>query len=192
MACLPNIDAETIYKISSDAASLTHGHPAARQSSGAFSWLIHALVMGGLGAARGRRLRPGPRRRRAERRRRSVWPGLEAALTLSAHDGEPLTAIPSPMRWGWVGWPKRLWLWPCTLFWPRRPRRVSPVDHFLAAIRLAANHSGDSDSTAVDRREHPWCLLRRSRPAAVVVDHGRGTRLIRHLGAEFIKLTTGE
>ena len=43
---VPYIPAEAVYKLSADAASLTHGHPAARQSSGIFSLVIHALAAG--------------------------------------------------------------------------------------------------------------------------------------------------
>ena len=43
---VPHIAAEAVYKLSADAASLTHGHPAARQSAGIFSLLIHALAAG--------------------------------------------------------------------------------------------------------------------------------------------------
>jgi len=43
---VPHIASDAVYKLSSDAASLTHGHPSARQSAGIFSLLIHRLVSG--------------------------------------------------------------------------------------------------------------------------------------------------
>src|SRR5512141_581020 len=43
---IPYISAEAVYKLSADAASLTHGHPAARQGAGVFSLVIHALTAG--------------------------------------------------------------------------------------------------------------------------------------------------
>lgn len=43
---VPHIDSAMVSKISSDAASLTHGHPAARQAAGLFSSLIHHLCAG--------------------------------------------------------------------------------------------------------------------------------------------------
>ncbi|KUM38504.1 ADP-ribosylglycohydrolase family protein [Arthrobacter sp. EPSL27] len=43
---IPYIAADAVYKLSADAASLTHGHPAGRQSAGAFSLVIHALAAG--------------------------------------------------------------------------------------------------------------------------------------------------
>ncbi len=42
----PHISREAVYKLSSDAASLTHGHPSARLSAAAFSLLIHNIVAG--------------------------------------------------------------------------------------------------------------------------------------------------
>src|SRR6478735_8794703 len=44
---VPHIPADAVYKLSADAASLTHGHPCARQSAGVFSLLIHSLVQDG-------------------------------------------------------------------------------------------------------------------------------------------------
>jgi len=43
---IPHITPDAVYKLSADAASLTHGHPSARQSAGTFSLLIHHLVSG--------------------------------------------------------------------------------------------------------------------------------------------------
>lgn len=43
---VPHIEAAMVSKISSDAASLTHGHPAARQAAGLFSGFIHHLCAG--------------------------------------------------------------------------------------------------------------------------------------------------
>ncbi|MFJ6155666.1 ADP-ribosylglycohydrolase family protein [Pseudarthrobacter sp. NPDC092184] len=43
---IPHIAPDAVYKLSADAASLTHGHPAARQAAGIFSLLVHRLVSG--------------------------------------------------------------------------------------------------------------------------------------------------
>ncbi|MEO5779960.1 MULTISPECIES: ADP-ribosylglycohydrolase family protein [Arthrobacter] len=43
---IPHIEPATVYKLSADAAALTHGHPAARQGAGIFSLLIHAVTAG--------------------------------------------------------------------------------------------------------------------------------------------------
>lgn len=43
---VPHIESPMVFKISTDAASLTHGHPSARQAAGLFSSLIHHLCAG--------------------------------------------------------------------------------------------------------------------------------------------------
>ncbi len=187
---LPHVDAETIYKMSSNAASLTHGHPAARQSSGAFSWLIHGLVIGAL-----------PLREAAEsaRARAVAEPSadpqllarLDAALTVSADDGELLSgdALTDALGLGWVA--EEALAVGLYAVLATEKTAVSPVDHFLAAIRLAANHSGDSDSTAsiagnILGAHHGEAALP---PSWMTLCEA--PTLIRHLGSAFIKLTTG-
>ncbi|WP_162150206.1 ADP-ribosylglycohydrolase family protein, partial [Arthrobacter sp. H14] len=44
---LPYVGPEMAYKLSTDTASLTHGHPAARQSAAAFSLIIHHIMHNG-------------------------------------------------------------------------------------------------------------------------------------------------
>ena len=188
---LPHVEAETIYKISSDAASLTHGHPSARQSSAAFSWLIHQLVMGAQ-----------PLRAAAEsaRDRAAVEPSadtdllarLEQALTLSTHDGEPLCgdSLTSALGLGWVAEEALGVALYCVL--ATAEAAVSPVEHFLVAIRLAANHSGDSDSTAAIAGNILGALYGEAALPPSWLTLCEAPHVIRHLGAEFIKLTTGE
>ncbi|BAS17412.1 adp-Ribosyl-[Dinitrogen reductase] hydrolase [Arthrobacter sp. Hiyo8] len=43
---VPHISEAAVYKLSTDAACLTHGHPSARQSAGAFSVLVHKVTAG--------------------------------------------------------------------------------------------------------------------------------------------------
>ena len=51
---VPHLDAAAVYKLSADAAALTHGHPSARQSAGVLSLTIRALALGaGLAEAAG-------------------------------------------------------------------------------------------------------------------------------------------
>ncbi|MEO6531245.1 MAG: ADP-ribosylglycohydrolase family protein, partial [Specibacter sp.] len=186
-----NIAAETVYKMSSDAASLTHGHPAARQSSGAFSWLIHGLVVGGL-----------PLRAAAEsaRDRAAAEPSpdadlmarLEAALTLSAHDGEPLwgDSLTAALGLGWVAEEALAVALYAVL--ATAAATSTPVEHFLTAQRLAVNHSGDCDSTGSIAGNILGAFYGEAAlpPSWLTLCEAPG--LIRHLGAEFIKLTTGE
>lgn len=143
---VPHIPAEAAYKLSTDAAFLTHGHPSAIQSAGAFSWLIHELVVGGrdlraaaesaLDRAAGAAPAPDPQ----------LLGRLEAALLLAAGpalDPEGLTAALGPGRVAEEALAVGLYAVLGT-----QASSSSPVDHFLRAMRIAANHDGDSDSTA--------------------------------------------
>ncbi|MGA7205610.1 MAG: ADP-ribosylglycohydrolase family protein [Specibacter sp.] len=187
---LPNIPAETIYKISSDAASLTHGHPSARQSSGAFSWLIHGLAVGGLGL----RAAAESARDRAVAEKGAdadLLARLEAALTLSAHDGEPLSgaSLTDALGLGWVA-EEALAVAVYSVL-ATAPAVVSPVEHFLAAMRLAANHDGDSDSTASIAGNILGAHYGEAALPPAWLKMSEAPQLIRHLGADFLKLTVG-
>ena len=103
---VPYIGAEAVYKLSADAASLTHGHPAARQSSGVFSLIIQALASGGglresVGDALGR-LNEGVLHK-GEGPDQVLVARLEAALRLSA-DGPVLEPeeLVRELGAGWV------------------------------------------------------------------------------------------
>ncbi|TLM72502.1 ADP-ribosylglycohydrolase family protein [Pseudarthrobacter sp. NamB4] len=151
---IPHIAPEAVYKLSADAASLTHGHPAARQSSGIFSLLIHRLVSGeGLldavtaVTAHARTLN-------------EVAPELperlEAALQLAGKGvvtPEELTATLGEGRLAEEALAVALYAVLATL--PKTGTDVTadggtdtlPVRHFREAVARAVNHGGSSDST---------------------------------------------
>lgn len=156
---IPHIPAESVYKLSADAASLTHGHPSARQSAGVFSLLIHSLIQGHtLAEAAQAAVQHVQSDAHAvpELRER-----LAAALRLAGLAGEDTAARPvlspedlvSELGEGWVaeealavGLYAVLATAPGAA--PAEPHRAAdPEEHFRAAIALAINHSGDSDST---------------------------------------------
>ncbi|NVM94005.1 ADP-ribosylglycohydrolase family protein [Arthrobacter wenxiniae] len=193
---IPNVPTEAVYKMSSDAASLTHGHPAARQSSGAFSWLIHALAVGGLGL----------REAAASAQARAVAePGADAALLarldaalalsvpggLAAHDGEPLSGgqLTDALGLGWVA--EEALAVGLYAVLATAPRAVSAVEHFLAAMRLAVNHDGDSDSTGSIAGNILGALYGEAALPGAWLQLGEDPQLIRHLGTELVKLTVG-
>jgi ADP-ribosylglycohydrolase len=157
---VPYIAADAVYKLSSDAASLTHGHPAARQSSGVFSLIIQALASGrglreaaegALGGLDEAVLHKG------EGPDPDLVARLEAALRLSANgpvlDPEELVR---ELGEGWVAEEALAVALYAVLVTapdgpaaaPAAPAAGQPEAHFRAAIALAVNHSGDSDSTA--------------------------------------------
>jgi ADP-ribosylglycohydrolase len=156
---IPHVPAEAVYKLSSDAASLTHGHRSARQSAGAFSLLIHALMSGqsfleaaefALTHARGQA--------DAEP---ALLDRLERALQLAegsgagAATGQPLSPedLVRELGEGWVAEEAlAVALYAVLATAPAREvtpetARIEAEAHFRDAIVLAVNHSGDSDST---------------------------------------------
>lgn len=149
---VPHIPADSVYKLSSDAASLTHGHPSARQSAGAFSLLIHALVQGSslveaAQAALGRVLSDDEAAPELRER-------LEAAVRLAGEAGSGTVLSPEDLARelgeGWVAEEALavgLYAVLATAPQTQADGLPDPVAHFKAAIALAINHSGDSDST---------------------------------------------
>lgn len=149
---IPHIPAESVYKLSSDAASLTHGHPSARQSAGAFSVLIHDLLggMGLLDAARSALDRvsnePQPVPELIERL------GSAVRLASAAEAGATHTLSPEALvrelGEGWVAEEAfAVALYAVLVTTPQVTGPGSAAAHFRAAINLAVNHSGDSNST---------------------------------------------
>ena len=69
---------------------------------------------------------------------------------------------------------------------------VSPAEHFRAALRLAVNHSGDSDSTGSIAGNILGALYGEAALPPSWLALCEAPELIRRLCAEFIKLTTGE
>ncbi|WP_247042966.1 ADP-ribosylglycohydrolase family protein [Arthrobacter rhizosphaerae] len=155
---IPHIPVDSVYKLSADAASLTHGHPSARQSAGAFSLIIHELVGGqglqeaveaALGYLRGQ---PEPCQELLER--------LESALhaadmaraspgTGSRSDGSILSPeeLVRTLGEGWVAEEAlAVAVYSVLATAGVDGDSVDPAAHFKAAVRLAVNHSGDSDS----------------------------------------------
>lgn len=157
---IPHIPAESVYKLSADAASLTHGHPSARQSAGVFSLLIHSLIQG---------------RTLAEAAQAAVQhvqsdadavpelrERLAAALRLAGASTRPVLSpedLVSELGEGWVAEEAlAVGLYAVLATAPgaapaessataESHKAADPVEHFKAAIALAINHSGDSDST---------------------------------------------
>lgn len=144
---LPWIEAETVYKFSSDGAALTHGHPSAIHSAAVFSTLIHDLLPDGAaldGAA------AAAVRRAAASGVPELAARLEAAVALAAQElAGDADASPERMTQalgeGWVAEEALAIGLYCAL---ASADAGSPEAQFRKAVSLAANHDGDSDSTA--------------------------------------------
>jgi ADP-ribosylglycohydrolase len=143
---IPHIGPDAVYKLSADAASLTHGHPSARQSAGSFSLLIHRLVAGDSLQEAAAAVLAGARGLQdvaAELPER-----LEAAIRWAAADILAPEELVRELGEGWVAEEAfAVGLYAVLATAPRADAAASPGDHFRAAVTLAVNHSGDSDST---------------------------------------------
>ncbi|MCZ2404132.1 ADP-ribosylglycohydrolase family protein [Paenarthrobacter sp. Z7-10] len=140
---IPHIDAEAIHRLSTDAAALTHGHPAAQQSAAVFSWLIHELAIEAKGlreAAESARLRAGA----AGAAESALTRGLDAAIELGA--AGPLDAGELAVRLG--SGQDAVGALTAGLYavLATEAASTSAVDHFLRAMRVAVNQDGDSSS----------------------------------------------
>jgi ADP-ribosylglycohydrolase len=159
---VPHIPAESVYKLSSDAASLTHGHPSARQSAGVFSLLIHSLVQG-QGLLDAAQVAADHVRSDADAAP-ELFERLSAALRLAGEaiaPGAGTRGLLTPedlvreLGEGWVAEEAlAVGLYAVLATATGGPATggggaaPTPVEHFKAAISVAVNHSGDSDSTA--------------------------------------------
>jgi ADP-ribosylglycohydrolase len=161
---VPHIPAEAVYKLSSDAASLTHGHRSARQSAGAFSLLIHAL-MDGRSLQEAARYIVGHAQGQNDAEP-ALIDRLERAVHLASGAEAATRSLLSPedlvreLGEGWVAEEAlAVALYAVLATAPADTSGVAGqesfgagsggggVEHFREAIALAVNHSGDSDST---------------------------------------------
>lgn len=135
-------------RMSMNAAALTHGHPVALQASAGFSWLIHQLAVNRLPIPEAlasmldylRELPAEP----------TLLVAVQNALQLAAEQpddgylaGRELTQA---LGTGRVAEEALAMASYCALV--TEATTNSPTAHYFAAIRLAANHDGDSDSVA--------------------------------------------
>ncbi|MET3718457.1 MULTISPECIES: ADP-ribosylglycohydrolase family protein [unclassified Arthrobacter] len=143
---IPHIASDAVYKLSADAASLTHGHPSARQSAGSFSLLIHRLVSGeslqDAAAAVLEEVR-GLKDVAAELPER-----LKAAIRCAESGVLSPEELVRQLGEGWVAEEAfAVGMYAVLATAPGAGSTLLPEDHFRAAVALAVNHSGDSDST---------------------------------------------
>ncbi|MGF1664886.1 MAG: ADP-ribosylglycohydrolase family protein [Acidimicrobiia bacterium] len=122
------------FDLAAEAAAITHGHPSGFLSSGALAVMLRALVKGGtLAEAVGDGFRSLDGRPGAA----ETIDALGAAIALSQH-GAPTPETVETLGGGWVGEQALAIAVYCALV----------AEDFDSGVILAANHSGDSDSTA--------------------------------------------
>lgn len=131
---MPALDADAAFHLAHAAAALTHGHPAGRLSAAAFASLLRDLLADTPLTAALRRME---RRLETTTDGEEVLPKVRAARALAASDAPAHEAI-TTLGQGWQG-DEALAI---GLY------AALKADSFEDALRLAANHDGDSDTTA--------------------------------------------
>ena len=138
---LPYTETEMVYRLSADAAALTHGHPSALHSAAVFSVLIHDLLSpeATLQDAADAAL---------ARAQESGVPELVARLTSAIELGRsgPVSpeALTAALGEGWLA-EEALAIGVYAAL--ATSGAATPREHFTSALALAVNHDGDSDST---------------------------------------------
>lgn len=197
---LPYVGSETAYKLSSDAAALTHGHPAARQSAAALSWMIHQITHDGATlASAGVSVAARLRQERAPEP--SVLQQLERALDLGSQPGY---AGPSPAepRLTGQGLTQELGTGECAgealaigLYAALATESVAatdPAEHFRAAVELSTGHRGKTDSTGSVTGNLLGALYGQQALVPQWLAALQGRDLIRTMAASLVKATSGE
>ena len=123
------------FGLGADISAITHGHPAGYLAGGAMAEIVAQLLAGeslasSVDAALARlAMEPG---------HEETTGSLRAALALAGSDGEPSAERVQSLGQGWVAEEALAIAVYCALV---------AGDDFAAGVRLAVNHSGDSDST---------------------------------------------
>lgn len=135
LALMHDADAETAFQLGCDAAALTHSHPTGWMAAGALAAILVQL-------REGMRLEDAVRRvigrLRLEARHEETTRALEDALALYIRGTTPLPREVESLGGGWVAEEALAIAVYAALV---------AGDDFARGVRLAVNHSGDSDST---------------------------------------------
>lgn len=188
---VPHIAPDAVFKLSADAAALTHGHPTAHQSAGIFSLLIHRLVSGeGLreaaaGITAHAATLPDAAPELPER--------LEAALRLADKAvvaPEELVQALGDGRTAAEALAVALYAVLATA--PADGTETQAARHFRAALVLAVNHSGASDTTGSLAGNILGALYGEECLPARWLEALEAPEVVRGMAAQLVKVTTGE
>ena len=188
---VPHITPDAVYKLSADAAALTHGHPAARQGSGIFSLLIHRLVSGealrdaaaGVTAHAGTVVNVAPELpERLAAALRLAEKGLVGPEELQRELGGGRTAEEA----------LAVALYSVIATAPADGADTQPVEHFRNAMLVAVNHSGASDTTGALAGNILGALYGEACLPATWLEALEAAEVIRRMADQLVKVTTGE
>ncbi|MBG0741493.1 ADP-ribosylglycohydrolase family protein [Paeniglutamicibacter antarcticus] len=186
---VPHIPAEAVYTLSSNGAALTHGHALALQPTAAFSWLIHQLAVEALplrAAAVSMRKRAGAETAASA----DLLDGLDVALELSTAAAREPAELSSALGTGAdAGEALAIALYAVLV---TEAAASSPVEHFLTAIRIAANLDGASSSTASVAGNILGALYGEDCLPQAWLSLSETPGLIRSMGQQLLKVTGSE
>lgn len=188
---VPHITPDAVYKLSADAAALTHGHPAARQSAGIFSLLIHRLVSGEslMGAAAGVAAHAASLP--------EVAPELPERLAAALRLADKAVAGPDELHHA-LGQGRTaeealaVALYAVLATAPAEGADMDPARHFREALAVAVNQGGASDTAGslagniLGAFYGEDCLPSQWLAALEAPD------VIRGMAGQLVKVTTGE
>ncbi|WP_457950561.1 ADP-ribosylglycohydrolase family protein [Pseudarthrobacter sp. alpha12b] len=188
---VPHITPDAVYKLSADAAALTHGHPAARQSAGIFSLLIHRVVSGeGLRDAAA-----------AVTAHAATLAGvapelperLEAALQLAEKAIVGPEELLQVLGGGWsAAEALAVALYAVVATLPADGAEAQPAVHFRNALAVAVNHSGASDTAGSLAGNILGALYGEDCLPAKWLGALEAPEVIRGMADQLVKVTTGE
>lgn len=194
---LPYVGAETAYRLSGDTALLTHGHPAARQSAAAFSWMINHIMHDG-GTLASAAASAVERLRRERTPEPSVLQRLERALELGAGPALPAADITNELGTGGlaeealaIGLYASLATESAAAA-ARLESGTQPQEHFRAGVVLAVDHAGKTDSTASITGNLLGALYGEDALPGDWMAVLGGQDLIRTMAASLVEVTSGE
>ncbi|MDQ0768694.1 ADP-ribosylglycohydrolase [Pseudarthrobacter defluvii] len=188
---IPHIAPDAVYKLSADAAALTHGHPAARQSAGVFSLLIHRLVSGeGLreaaaGVTAHAAALPEAAPELPER--------LEAALRLAEKVPVGPEELVQALGSGWTAEEAlAVALYSVLATLPTGAADAQPDRHFRDALAVAVNHSGGTDTAGSLAGNILGALYGEDCLPVEWLEALEAPEVIRGMADQLVKVTTGE
>lgn len=129
------VPTDDAFGYAADAARLTHGHPSGYLSAGAYAHIVHALLWRDLSLADA--VRDVLPRLAREPGHEETTTALSRALDLARPGREPTAERVAALGQGWTGEEALAIGVYCALV----------AEDFAHGVRLAVNHSGDSDST---------------------------------------------
>ncbi len=194
---LPYVGAETAYRLSGDTASLTHGHPAARQSAAAFSAMINNIMHDG-GTLASAAVSAVERLRRERAPEPTVLQRLGRALELGAGPATSAADITDELGTGELA-EEALAFGPYASLATGSAAAAAalepgtqPQEHFRAAVVLCVNAGGKADSTASITGNLLGALYGEDALPPEWLAVLEGQDVIRTMAASLLKVTTAE